>query len=192
MPSQNFFKKLTLTALLVGSTFSLSKVVSAQSPFFYYPSASFFSPTASFFESDEPAALNVVLESDDKFATFKNNLEEAELYNLLKEENKLTVLVPTEEAFAALSPELQQKLADPETLEKVLKYHLIIGDIDEDDIKRRGVLTMLEQNAVAIGGIEGESEEVTVMFDDATASEPLFGENGAVIPIDKVLIPANL
>lgn len=192
MSYPQFLKKLTLTALLVSSTCGLSKVVLAQSPFFYYPSASFFSPTAYGFESEDLPELSTLLEADDKFATFKTNLQATKLSDLLKEEENLTVLVPTEEAFAALSPELQEKLSQPENLEKVIKYHLIMGEISEDDIKRREVSTLLEQNSLAIGGVEGENKEVTAMFNDATASGPLFAENGVVIPIDKVLIPANL
>jgi len=191
MLSPQFLKKLTLTALLVASTSSLAKVVSAQSPFFYYPSASFFSPSASFFQSEDNPSLSTVIE-EDKFATLNANLQATKLSDVINQEKNLTVLAPTEEAFAALSPELQEKLSQPGNLEKVLKYHLIMGEISEDDIKRREVSTLLKENSVAIGGVEGENKEVTAMFNDATASEPLFAENGTVIPIDKVLIPSSL
>lgn len=192
MLSSKLLKKLVLTALLAGSSSVIAKVVSAQS-FFYYPSASFFSPQAYMFESSDLDVDLAELLEGEQFATFTTNLQAANLADPLKQKETLTVLAPTEEAFAALSPEIKEKLSDPETLEKVLKYHLVVGDIDEDDIKRRGVLTMLEENAVAISGVEGENEDdFTVMLNDATASEPVFASNGAVIPIDKVLIPANL
>ncbi|MEL6928334.1 MAG: fasciclin domain-containing protein [Cyanobacteria bacterium J06600_6] len=193
MLSSKFLQKSILTALLIGSTATVTKIVSAQSPFYYYPSASFFSPAAFTLQSQEgegAVPINAVLESG--FSTFNSNLQATELSEIIEQSENLTVLAPTEAAFAALSPELQDKLADPETLAKVLKYHLVIGNISEEDIKRRGVSTMLEQNAVAIGGVEGKDNEVTVMLNDATASEPLPADNGMVIPIDKVLIPANL
>ena len=86
----------------------------------------------------------------------------------------------------------KEKLSEPETLKKVLQYHLVVGNIDEEDIKRRGVATLLEQNSVNITGVQGKDKKVTVMLNGATASEPLPATNGVVIPIDQVLIPANL
>jgi len=198
MLSSQSLRKFILTALLVGASCGIGKTVSAQSPFqspfFYYPSASFFSPSASTWESAEgegAVPINEILELG--HTTFIQNLQAAELSEAIQGEEYLTVLAPTEAAFAALSPEVQAKLEDPETLAKVLKYHLVMGEISEKDIQRRGVSTMLEQNAVAIGAVEGESkEDVTVMLNDATAGEPLGADNGVVIPIDKVLIPAGL
>lgn len=191
MLSLQLLKKLTLTIFLASSTYGISDLASAQSPFFYYPSASFFSPTASYYESDELGDLATIL-GDDKFTTFNSNLQTAELSDILSEKETLTVLAPTEEAFAALPPELQEKLSQPEILDQVLKYHMIDGTIGDDDIKRREVETLLEQNSVEIGGIGGENNQITVKLNDATASEPLPAENGVVIPINKVLIPPSL
>ncbi len=192
MLSKQFLKKLILATLVTGSTYSINSIVSAQSPFYYYPSASFFSPSPSYYQSDDLGNLAEILTLDSKFATLLDNLQTAQMSETLSGKEKLTLLAPTEEAFAALSPELQQKLSQPEVLDKVLKYHLIEGEIKDEDIKRRQVSTLLEDNAVEIGGVPGENDKVTVKLNDATASEPLLADNGVIIPIDKVLIPPNL
>ncbi|MEL6496317.1 MAG: fasciclin domain-containing protein [Cyanobacteria bacterium J06623_7] len=129
---------------------------------------------------------------NDEFATFNSSLQTTELVDTLEGEERLTVFAPTEAAFAALSPELKEKLSQPEILEQVLKYHVVVGDINEDDIKRRGVLTMLESNVIEISGEEGKGDEITVKLNNATASTPLAADNALVIPIDQVLIPPTL
>lgn len=189
MSLKHLVKNITLLTFLAGTAGSISNVASAQS--FYYPSASFFSPFAHGYESgDDAVDLATMLESE-QFATFNSNLQKAELSDTIQQQS-LTILAPTEEAFAALSPSLAQKLSDPETLKKVLQYHMILGNIDEEDIKRRGVATLLERNSVQITGIPAENEGMTVQLNDATASEPLAAANGVVIPIDKVLIPSGI
>ena len=198
MKTQHLLKKLVLATFLVGTTSSIGSSAFAQSfpdsfpsANYYYPSASFFSPTAYYYESDDAVDLSMTLENEN-FATFKNNLQETELTKALNQEETLTVLAPTEEAFAALSPDIKEKLSNPEILKKVLQYHLVVGNIGEADIKRRGVATLLEQTSVNITGVKGNDKKLTVMLNDATASEPLPASNGVVIPIDQVLIPPNL
>ena len=190
MTFKHSLKKLVLTTFLAGTASSIGGAAFAQS-FYYYPSASFFSPTAYYYQSDDAVDLAMTLDSEN-FATFNSSLQETDLTEILNQEEVLTVLAPTEEAFAALSPELKEKLSEPETLKKVLQYHLVVGNIGEEDIKRRGVATLLEQNSVNITGVQGKDKKVTVMLNEATASEPIPAENGVVIPIDQVLIPPNL
>ncbi len=190
MKSQHLLKRLVLAAFLVGTTSSIGGTAFAQS--FYYPSASFFSPTAYFYETGEEEAYLTAILKGEQFVTFNRNLQEAKLATKIDQEEVFTVLAPTEEAFAALSPKLKEKLSEPEILQQVMQYHLVMGNIGEKDIKRRGVATLLEQNSVNITGVQDEKQKVTVMLNDATASEPLPASNGVVIPIDRVLIPPGL
>ena len=189
--TKQLVKKLTLLAFLAGTTGSLANSALAQSTY-YYPSASFFSPTAYYYQSPDDPGLTEILQTGEQFATFNSNLQQTELSETLEQEDLLTVLAPTEEAFAALSPTVRQKLSDPETLEKVLQYHIIEGSIDEEDIKRREVATLLKENAVQIKGIPAEKNQMKVQLNEAIASEPLQAYNGVVIPIDRVLIPSDL
>ncbi len=191
MSLKQLLKKITLATLLAGATFTITNSAMAQF-LYYYPSASFFSPFAHGFQSaDDAVDLATILE-DEKFATFNSSLEEAGLLKTIEQEDLLTVLAPTEEAFAALSPELKQKLSDSETMKQVLQYHLILGSIGEEEIQRREVATLLEQNSVKITGVPTEKDKMTVKLNQATASKPLGAVNGVIIPIDEVLIPQGL
>ena len=182
--------KLTLLTSIAAVGYGAIDSVKAQ-PFFYYPSPSFFSPFAHGFESDDAVDLTMMLESE-QFATFNSGLQQADLLETIEGEEMLTVLAPTEAAFAALSPVQKQKIADPENLKRVLQYHLIEGEIGEDDIKRREVATLLEENSVEIAGVPAANNQIKVKLNDAMASEPLPANNGVIIPIDKVLIPQDL
>lgn len=182
--------KLTLLTSIAAVGYGAIDSAIAQ-PFFYYPSPSFFSPFAHGYESDDAVDLAMMLE-DEQFATFNSGLQEADLLETLVQEELLTVLAPTEEAFAALTPAQKQKISDPENLKRVLQYHLIAGEIGEEDIKQREVATLLEQNSVKIAGVPAANDRITVKLNDATASEPLPAINGVIIPIDKVLMPQDL
>lgn len=193
MSLQQLLKKLTIVVIAVGTSYSVTNSAWAQSSFYYYPSASFFSPFAHGFESEDEDKVDLAtILQDEKFATLNSSLQEAELLETINKQELLTVLAPTEEAFAALSPQVKQKLLEPENLKKVLQYHLVIGNIGEEDIKRRAVATLLEQNAVQITGVPVENNQMRVKLNEATASEPLAAANGVVIPIDRVLIPPGL
>lgn len=191
MSLKQLVKKITLLAFVAGTTGSIANSALAQS-FYYYPSASFFSPFAHGYESADNPDLALMLQTSEQFATFNSGLHKAELLETIEQEDLLTVLVPSEEAFAALSPDVRQKLSDPDTLKKVLQYHLIEGSIDEEDIKRREVATLLDENSVKITGVPAENNQMTVQLNEATAGEPLPAANGVVIPIDRVLIPSGL
>jgi uncharacterized surface protein with fasciclin (FAS1) repeats len=186
MSVKKLLNKITIVAVVAGATYAIATPALAQLRF-YYPNASFFQPLAAGFESEESVDLATTLE---EYPTFYSALEEADLLKTIEETEYLTVLVPTEEAFAALSPEMQEKLAESENLEKVLQYHLIEGKISEADIKRQAVATLLEDSEVKITGVP-EGDKIGVKLNEAKASQPLSATDGVIIPIDRVLIPPN-
>ena len=187
------FKKLlnqfTTAAIVAGTTYAIASPALAQ---FFFPSASFFTPMV--LQSEEEADLATMLEvnvSEGKYTTLYSALEEAELIETLVEEEYLTVLAPTDAAFAALSPEIKEKLEDPDNLKKVLQYHLVEGKIGEKEIQRQAVATLLDDKEVKITGVP-EGNKVGVKFNEAKASEPSGAYNGVIVPIDRVLIPPSL
>ena len=186
MSIKKLLNKITTVAIVAGTSYAIASPALAQFRF-YYPSASFFSPQASYFQSGEEEYLANLLA---QYPTFYSALEEAGLLETIEETEYLTVLVPSDEAFAALSPEIKEKLAESENLEKVLQYHLIEGEIGEADIKRQAVATLLEDNEVRITGVP-QGNKIGVKLNEAKASEPLFAEDGVIIPIDRLLIPPN-
>jgi uncharacterized surface protein with fasciclin (FAS1) repeats len=185
MLSKKSIDKLITIAVITGSSYTIGIPTLAQS--YFFPSASFFTPFAAPYES-EGEDLAAILE---QYPTFSANLKQAGLWDEITSQQSLTIFAPSDRAFAALSPEIQAKLAKPENLKQVLQYHLVSGKIAESDIKRRAVATQLPRNSVEIIGVPS-GDKVNVKLNDASASEPLASSDGGVIiPIDRVLIPAG-
>ena len=156
----------------------------AQSPFF--PPASFFSPAAAFYQSED--GVLEMLGTLPQHESFYTQLENAGLLENLSQDS-LTILAPTNEAFAALSPTVKTKLSQPENITKLLQYHIVVGIIDEQDIQRQAVATLLDKSSVQINGIPLAGNKVGVKINQSIASDPLTANNGVIIPINEVLIP---
>lgn len=152
---------------------------------FFFPSASFFSPTAATWESED--GIFEMLSTIESHQAFNSQLEST---NVIEEVSGqyLTVLAPTDKAFANLPAHVKAKLSNPENLEKLLKYHFVAGEITDEDIQRQAVATLLEQTSVSITGIP-VGDQIGVKLNEARATEPISGVDGIIIPIDQVLIP---
>ena len=189
---KKLFNQITTVAIVAGTTYAIATPALAQ---FYFPSSSFFIPLAGPYQSDEDIDLATLLEiytqEEKEYTTLYSALEEADLLGTLEQQESLTVLAPSDKAFEALSPEIREKLSEPENLKKVLQYHLVEGEIGQEDIQRQAVATLLEDNEVKIIGVP-EGNEIGVKFNEAKASKPSGAENGVIVPIDQVLIPPNL
>jgi uncharacterized surface protein with fasciclin (FAS1) repeats len=172
---------------IVSGAITWGSLAVAQGRPFFFPSASFFSPNASIFESEGVADIFTVLEGMKQNQEFYSQLQSSNLSEKLRGQD-LTVLAPTNEAFSKLPADVKAKLADPEKLEQLLKYHFVSGEITEEDIQRQAVATLLEQTSVSITGIP-LGDQVGVKLNDATATDPLKADNGVIISIDRVLIP---
>lgn len=186
MSLKQLFNRITLATIVAGTTAVTTPVLAqvfAQG--FYMPSASFFNSFASTLQSEENAGLVELLAL---YPDFYSRLEEVDLVDSIEEQDFLTVLLPSEEAFAALSPEMQEKLAEPENMKKLLQYHLIMDKIDKQDLQGKSLETVLEKNSVKITG-EQMGDKIQIKLNEATASQPLPANGGVVIPVDKVLIP---
>ncbi|MGK7896838.1 MAG: fasciclin domain-containing protein, partial [Xenococcus sp. (in: cyanobacteria)] len=175
---------------IASSAIAFSTISLAQSPFFF-PSASFFSPAAGILQSEDELTVLERLELLPQYETLYTQLEEAGLLDKLPQD-ELTILAPTNEAFAALSPTVRAKLSQPENLNKLLQYHLVVGIIDEQDIKRQAVATLLDKSSVQITGIPLAENKVGVKINQSIASDPFAASNGVIIPINEVLIPPGL
>ncbi len=190
MKSQQKFKKLLLGVGIASSAIAFSSASLAQSSFFF-PSASFFSPAAAFYQSaDEPSVVEM-LASMPQHDSFYTQLEKAGILENLPQDS-LTILAPTNEAFAALPLTVKEKLSQPENLTKLLQYHVVAGIIGEQDIKRQAVATILDKSSVQITGIPLAGNKIGVKINQSIASEPLTGNNGVIIPLNEVLIPPGL
>lgn len=125
----------------------------------------------------------------EQYPDFNSRLQEADLLETIENQDQLTVLVPSEEAFDSLSPEMKQKLAKPENMKKLMQYHMVVGQISKSDFQNGSVPTVLENNSVQITSVPVGNDQVSIKLNEANASEPLAASDGMVIPIDQVLIP---
>jgi uncharacterized surface protein with fasciclin (FAS1) repeats len=190
MKTTNLFAKLSGAIVVVGSAAFIGVPAIAQFSRFFYPPASYFSPLASPFQSEDNPNVAELLAMNDDFETVTSLLAKADLTETLEGEQVVTIFAPTDEAFESLPRATRKQLSQPENLTKILKYHVVEGEITDDDIKSQEVATLLGTSVKMVGLPSGESFKIKL--NDANASEPLGASNGVVIPIDKVLLPPEL
>jgi uncharacterized surface protein with fasciclin (FAS1) repeats len=122
------------------------------------------------------------------FKTLTAAVEAAGLDAVLTEEGPFTVFAPTDEAFAKLpAGTVENLLANPEMLKKVLLYHVVSGSVSSAEVVKLTSAMTLNGNSVAIETKDGVTVNgAKVIKTDIGAS------NGTVHVIDTVLIPANM
>ena len=121
------------------------------------------------------------------FTTLLTALEAAGLKAMLEGEGSLTVLAPTDEAFAKLPDgTLEELLQDHPKLKRVLMYHILSGDARSDDFAQIEEAPTTEGSVVAI-----EHTSSGTKVNDATVTQmDILADNGVIHVIDTVLMPA--
>ena len=123
------------------------------------------------------------------FKTLLNAIEASGVKDLLESEGPLTVLAPTDEAFAKL-PEgvLDELLHDHAKLKRIVMYHILSGDARSDDLAQIDEAPTEEGSILAINHSNG-----SIKVNDATVVKmDILTDNGVIHVIDGVLIPAIL
>lgn len=184
MKRQNLLLKLVGGLTIGMGFFWFYNPIKAQE-FYHFP-ASFFNPVASFYQSEENPDVMGMLTMNEDFEIIAFLLRENATAKSL-EQNEVTFLAPTDKAFQALPSDVRAKLSQPENLSKLIKYHTIGQAIQDEDIKRRQVDTLLG-NSITITGFP-VGNKYGVKLNDAIATDPLPASNGVIVPIDRVLIP---
>lgn len=122
------------------------------------------------------------------FETLVAAIDGAGLAPTLAGEGPFTVFAPSEEAFAQL-PEgtVEALLLEPDTLAKVLTYHVVPGRVLAADVKGPA-------SASTVNG-----EQLTISIDGAIhvdgaqiLSADIEASNGVIHAIDRVLLPAAI
>lgn len=135
---------------------------------------------------------NVVqqLRASGQFTTLLTALDAAGLTATLESDPDITILAPTDAAFAALPAGELDRLTDEanrEELQQLLLYHVINADVSTDDLaNRRGAVATAEGTQVLLDGGNG-----TLRADAGTLSAEIDASNGAVFPVDRVLMPSQ-
>ncbi|MEB3210812.1 MAG: fasciclin domain-containing protein [Leptolyngbyaceae bacterium] len=133
-------------------------------------------------------SLAAVAATNESLSTFALALEAAGLTETFAQQGPMTVFAPSNEAFAALPAGLlDQLLSDPETLTRILAFHVVSGDIMSNQIQS-GAIPTAEGSTVDV-----QAEEAGITVNGASVVEAdLEAENGVVHIIDEVILPPDL
>ena len=124
------------------------------------------------------------------FSTLARAVEAAGVTNTLRETGeKFTIFAPTDEAFAALPPDVLERLFRPENrelLREVLAYHVVPGAVSSKDL-RTGLIDTLG------GGIAVRVTPDRIVVNDGSVVQPdIQAENGVIHVVNRVLMPEEL
>jgi len=121
------------------------------------------------------------------FTTLVGLVEKAGLADALSGDDKLTVFAPTDEAFSKVPEATLRKLGrQPKKLRRVLKYHVVAGDLKAADVVERRSLRTLAGAKIKVRVRDGEvrlNRSAKVVQADIAAA------NGTIHVIDRVLLP---
>ncbi|WP_412029391.1 fasciclin domain-containing protein [Deinococcus yunweiensis] len=129
-----------------------------------------------------------VLVSDDRFSTLRDLLSDAGLTEQLTA-NEYTIFAPTNAAFEALDQEQLALIAsDPDTLRKVLLYHVVAGKQTGEQLAAVKQVSSAEGSSIDVSS-DGTTQTVGT---GKVEGAPIAADNGTIFVIDKVLLPPNL
>jgi uncharacterized surface protein with fasciclin (FAS1) repeats len=120
------------------------------------------------------------------FKTLAKALQVAELVEVLKGKGPYTVFAPTDEAFAKLpAGALDQLIANPEELKKVLLLHVVPGKVMAADVVKLQSATTVEGSDISI-----QVASSKVMVNDSIVTKTdVIASNGVIHVIDRVILP---
>ena len=127
------------------------------------------------------------------FKTLVAAVKAADLVDVLKGDGPLTVLAPTDEAFAKLPEGTVESLLKPENKDKliaILKYHVIPGKAMAKDVVKLG--------GKEVKTVQGESAKIQVADGKVTVDgakvvkTDVVASNGVIHVLDTVIIPPSM
>ena len=120
------------------------------------------------------------------FNTLLAALGAADLTSALEGPGPFTVFAPTDAAFAQIDPAvLNDIIADPDLLARVLTYHVVSGEFTSTDVAGLSSAPTLNGKDVSLS-----FDGTTVMVDGATVIQAdVDASNGIIHIIDQVLLP---
>lgn len=134
-----------------------------------------------------PKDLIETAASAGSFNTLAKALTAAGLVETLKGAGPYTILAPTDEAFAKIpQKDLDALLANKEELTKVLKYHVISGNVPSSQVATMTDAATLEGSKITIKVVDGK---VTLNGKADVTSPDIIASNGTIHVINTVLMP---
>jgi uncharacterized surface protein with fasciclin (FAS1) repeats len=184
---KKLFVKLAWLISIIGVTTMIASPVLARK--FFYPRLALFQPSAyrNYPYRNSNSTIADTLAKDGKYANLVDELKEAGLFDTLKKPGYFTIFAPTDEAFNALPDNVFKQYSKPENRIKVLKNHLISGQITPEQVNS-GLIKTLEGSQVKIT----DTPDGTVKLNDANAKHPsTTTTNGVIVEIDRLLLPSD-
>jgi uncharacterized surface protein with fasciclin (FAS1) repeats len=120
------------------------------------------------------------------FKTLVAAVQAAGLVEVLKRPGPLTVLAPTDDAFAKIpKADLDALMKDKAKLSSVLQYHVLTGNVSAADLKMMKDFGTAQGQRIQLSSSGGvlKVNNATVVKSDVPAS------NGVIHVIDTVLLP---
>jgi uncharacterized surface protein with fasciclin (FAS1) repeats len=150
-------------------------------------------PSATSSSESTPATTSTIVDlavASKQFQTLVTAVKAAELSDTLAGSGPFTLFAPNDQAFAKLPKGTLKKLLKPENkmaLQKILKYHLLAGEVMAKDVKSGSVATVEGKNVKIVVSKKGvKINDANVIKTDIKAS------NGVVHTIDTVLMPPDV
>jgi uncharacterized surface protein with fasciclin (FAS1) repeats len=131
-----------------------------------------------------------VVSANEDFSILLTALQTAGLTETLSAEGPFTVFAPVNAAFEAVDEAtLTALLEDQETLEQVLLYHVVEGEVLAEDVVGLDEAETVQGTTITI-----TVEADTVMLNNtATVTETdIMASNGVIHVIDSVLVPSDV
>jgi uncharacterized surface protein with fasciclin (FAS1) repeats len=116
-------------------------------------------------------------------------IKATELEDTLNSEGSFTIFAPTDEAFGKLpSADREALLENIPKLKRIVLYHVVMGNVQSDDLAEIAEAPTMEGSIVAI---ERSGGKILVNGASVTQTD-IIADNGVIHTIDTVLMPAIL
>ncbi|BAY22520.1 beta-Ig-H3/fasciclin [Calothrix sp. NIES-2100] len=144
--------------------------------------------------TNQPGGTDIVslAASSSSFTTLTSLLKAAGLTDILQQPGPYTVFAPTDQAFAALPAGTLQQLQLPEnreTLIKLLRYHVVSGQLTSSQLSTGQIKTLEDQNV----DVKVDTANNQIAVNNAQVIQAnVQASNGVIHAINQVLIPPNL
>ncbi|GKY98013.1 hypothetical protein MPSEU_000759400 [Mayamaea pseudoterrestris] len=132
---------------------------------------------------------------ESKFSTLIGLLESSGLAQTLQNAKDISLVAPTNEAFAALPPQVITQLSNPanvDQLTQVLMYHVIPGVIDFEELPTGETMFATEQGEdVTIGRRQRPNGSIDLFFNGNRSSLFYLTQYNIVYELDAVMLPPS-
>lgn len=136
------------------------------------------------FQNAQEETLDSILGANDDLATFASLLTQVGLASEWQAQTPITVFAPTNEAFAVFPPIVIDYLTNnPETLERILNFHVVEGSFTGEDVFNEEALVSLESGVLVVNGDSNTINSAQVIEPDIT------GQGVTLHIIDAVMLP---